>query len=163
MKKGHFRTDEMKYSYHYINVLMRWWWIFVGRYFLASEEVCLYIWECVSGSWYIYRKARGHENEHGKQWSEVSSDNNLNSTPDSDQLFRILPVLLKLADLMPYKLSISLPALTMSLLSLSTKQNCITWKLRIMFYLVNKTEDISPRGSISSNPEQTALRGWGGS
>ena len=32
-----------------------------------------------------------------------------------------------------------------------------------MFYLVDKTEDLSSGGSLSSNPEKTALRMSGGS
>ena len=31
-------------------------------------------------------------------------------------------------------------------------------KLRVMFYLADKTEDLSLGGSILSNPEKTALR-----
>lgn len=83
------------------------------------DEVCLYIWECVPDIWCIYGEAkRLVPNEHENQWSEVSPGNNFSSTCHSDQLFRLSLGLLKLAVPTPYKLSISLSTLSLSLLSL---------------------------------------------
>ena len=47
----------------------------------------------------------------------------------------------------------------------SHKKNEITpfSKLRVIFYSGDKTEDLSPRGSISSKPEKTTPRRQGGS
>ena len=41
-------------------------------------------------------------------------------------------------------------------LSLLTKKIRTTYKLRVTFHSVDKTEDLSPKGSIPSNPEKTA-------
>ena len=38
-----------------------------------------------------------------------------------------------------------------------------TWKLRVVFCSAGIFRTVSPRGSISSNPERTAPRRWGGS